>query len=264
MNRDKYHIIGQIQPGGWIEGGDSANWMGHKLAMSKDEYWSVEKYVKNFEREPGVWARHPYERPKSYAHFHNGIYDGNISRDQLTGIVHCLAVHRQYAALWRIVKSQAMRGFIFTNNTVRNGVDPSLGKKEKPGLLYFLGCVFGLVDNRKTPDLVLFDVWSVILRGFYPYSILLYPLIVVLDIHHLLNSVVVRNKSLEGSGDDVLSFLGKTFVSSRIMPTPLSWLANRITNADQITAKLKKYWCGWRANCDFTSVYKVWVDRYLR
>lgn len=263
MNRDEYHIIGQIQHGGWVEGGDSANWMGHKLSMTEDEYWSVEKYIDEFEIDHGVWVRHPYKKEKSFSDFYNGVYDGNISRDQLTGILFCLSTHRKYRALLSIVKTQAMRGFIFANNTVQNGIDPWKDMRANPGPLYFIKCMFGLVKNRKFPDLVFTDVWAMIIRGFYPYSFMLYPVLCIFDLHILINAVVVRFQSVEKS-DDVLSHLAKMITSARIMPTPFSWLACRISNSEKLVKKLTKYWCGWRGNCGFVPVYKELIDLYIR
>ena len=75
MTRDEWGIIGQVQPGGWVEGGDSASWMGHYLAMASDEQWRPDTFICHFEVESGVWVRHPEKRDGSYAWFHNGLYD---------------------------------------------------------------------------------------------------------------------------------------------------------------------------------------------
>lgn len=57
MNRDQYGIIGQIQPDGGIEGGDSACWNGHYTYYTGDDPID---FVKTFEVSPGGYVRHPY------------------------------------------------------------------------------------------------------------------------------------------------------------------------------------------------------------
>ena len=262
MNRDKHGIIGQIQHGGWVEGGDSLNWMGHYIALSEDPDWPISKYIYTFEVGDGEWVRHPYknESGPSYSHFSNGVYDGNASRDQMTGAIMALSINRQYRALYRIIIAQLKRMIFFCNNTVQNGVDPWVNFKERPGFVHFVGCMLGLVKGRKFPDIIFLDVWSMIVRGFYPYSIILYPLLLVFDLHILINSVVVRLQK----NDDIISHIAKCFVASKVMPTPLSWLANRVNSGDQLERKLRSYWCGWRDNCDFIPLYTKWMNKHIR
>lgn len=242
MNRDKHNIIGQIQNGGWVEGGDSAAFFGHWLSLGKDEHWTGDRYAEEFEVEPGCYVRNPYPdtSKEGWASFSNGVYDGVLSRDQLTGVLHVLCMHKKRKHILRFMWACAKRGFIFTNNTLKNGSDPRYGFIEKPGILFFLKCIIQKQPGRKWPDMILWDIWAMMIRGLFPYTIILYPLLIIFDLHTIIGALLVARESVE-EDDDVISHVGKCLVGMKIMPTPTMWIANRINSADDIMNKLERY-----------------------
>ena len=125
-------------------------------------------------------------------------------------------------ALARVMVQNLSRMFLFAYNTRTNGSKTA---------------------NWKMPDFTGFDILAMQLRGFGKASWLAWPLLVVLDIQNLVGVVLDRFQE----DDDVISMVMKYQVSRDFVPTPTSWLTSKLMDKEQVTAKLKQYWCGWRS-----------------
>lgn len=241
MNRDKYGIIGQIQGDGSIEGGDSACWNGHYTYLrGKDAV----PYVDTFEVSFGGYVRHPHPEMTNNgfgAHYEHP-WSGCISRDQLTGVLAGVIGEKNKLAMLRIMLNHALRGFLFSYNTIKNGRDPKTAK-------------------WKMPDITFMDIWAMMLRGFGPISWVFWPLLLVLDLHLLLGAVYDRY--FDNKEPDVINFLGKLFVSVDHVPTPVSKLALKFVNKENLLSRLREYWCGWRDNCEIVDLYEKKLDSLL-
>jgi hypothetical protein len=252
LTKDKYGILGQIQPGGWVEGGDSACWMGHYVYLTNSDF----PYVKTFEVKPGGYVRHP-DPMLTYNGFgahYKSPWNGCISRDQWTGVIGGLIRQKERMALLRLILHHALRGFLFSYNTIPNGQDP---KKTKFNLLKFFYRKKG-ENFYKLPDFTVFDIWATYLRGFGAISWILWPLLCVLDLHLLVNTVLTN---LEKDNDQI-NYTMKYLVAREFVPTPTSWLASKILNKDRLIDLLGQYWAGWRQQSDMVPFYRKALEKY--
>lgn len=223
INRDSYGAVGHLYPGIGIEGGDSASWTGH-LVFFTDEDFDFDF----FEVAWGGYVRHPIYHPvlNRGGSYYKDAWNANMSRDQLTGVIGARIRKKDYGALLRIIGHSALRGFIFAYNTVQNGLIP----EEAPW---------------KVPDLMLFDMWATILRGFGKASYLLHNLFVLLDLQMLLATIFFTNRSEK---DDQINYAMKLLISREFVPTPTSWISQKILNRDRIISNINRYWGPWRRN----------------
>ena len=243
MNRDKYGILGQIQPDGSIEGGDALNWECHYRYFTSEEMPPL--ILTWFNISSGAYVRHPSPNHTTYgfgAHYRNP-WNGCISRDQLTGIIGYLIKFKERRRLLQLILHHMAWGFLFAYNTIRNG--------DK--------------DHRwKWPDFTGPDIWAMELRGIarvVPGSIiLLYPILCLLDIHLLLNTLYVNRKE----DNDVLSFVMKLCVSLDYYPTPLSSLAGRLLKQYIMYRHLYHYWGLWRRQPEMASIHAQYLEKILR
>lgn len=233
LNRDEDGIIGQIQSDGSVDGGDSACWMGHYIYLTDDDF----PYVKTFEKGYGGYVRHP---KSGFATYYENPWNGNISRDQLTGIIGGLVRQKEYKALLRLIVHHGAWLWLFSYNTVQNGVDPK-------------------VAPWKWPDATLFDIWATILRGFGKFSWIFWPLLCILDLHMLVNTMIVNRSDK----DDKINYALKLMISREFVPTPTSWLSAKLLNKEHLISSLKEYWCGWRDNCDFVPLYEKKINSLI-
>ena len=228
---DSEGILGQVQSDGSIEGGDSANWMGHLVYLTN----SKTDYTYLFEVGFGAYVRHP--NPASTNHgfgaYYKDPWNGVISRDQLTGIIAALIAQKRYGAMLRLMGHHAARLFLFSYNTIHNGVAPATAR-------------------WKMPDLTLFDIWALELRGFGYLSWLFWPILLVFDIHLLLNTLFKLGKKQ----DDPISFAMKLIICKEHVPTLTSLLAWIICDREKLYKDIADYWGGWRASPDMTILYK--------
>lgn len=240
MHRDKYGIIGQIQPDKSIEGGDSACWMGHWVYLTDEQF----PYVKTFEVGFGGYCRHPHPEQtyNGFGAYYKNPWNGCMSRDQLTGTLLALIKQQEHAAMLRLFLQHACRGWLFTYNTIKNGSDPKTAK-------------------WKLPDLTVFDFWAMELRGFGKLSWIFWPLLCVLDIHLLLSAMF--DKYFDNDEPDVINAIGKLMVSREYVPTPVSWLATKFYNKQNLLKRLTAYWGTWRDNPEFIWEFKKKLDKVL-
>jgi hypothetical protein len=240
MNKDSNGIIGQIQPGNWVEGGDSACWMGHYVYLTGENF----PYVKTFEKGFGGYVRHPdpYATPYGFGAYYKNPWNGCISRDQLTGVILALIKQKEYMAMVRLMLNHSLRLGLFSYNTIHNGTDPKTSK-------------------WKLPDFTLMDIWAMELRGFGKLSRIFWPLLCILDLHLLVGTIYDR--LFDNKEPDVINFLGKLIVSREHVPTPISWFAAKCINKANMISRLKAYWCTWRDNADMLPLFEKKLDEIL-
>lgn len=243
MNRDKYGIIGQVQPEGWIEGGDSVCWMGHWLYLNGGvdpegkTVTNVDSFIKFFEVSFGAYVRHP-DPEMTYngfgAHYANP-WNGCITRDQLTGILAALVVGKKYTAMLRLIVHHMAWLMLFSYANIKNGRDPKIAP-------------------WKLGDPTVFDIWATQIRGLGPVAWLLWPLLCILDLHILISTVWTNYEP--DTENDVINHTAKLMIAKEHKPTPLSWLAWKLCDKKGLLRKLKLYWAGWRANPEYVELYE--------
>lgn len=224
--RDKQGFFGQIQPDGSIEGGDSLCWNGHWEYLNRDSQRPrriidmSQYYVGR-----GGFVRHPNPDAtfNGFGAYYKNPWDGVISRDQFTGLLCGLIAQNKRKLLLVVGLHWALRLFLFSYNTRKNGAPPG----ETPW---------------KIPDITGPDIWATYLRGFGVWSWLFWPLLCIFDLHLLIN-VLIHNFKKES---DVINFLGKLFVALEFCPTPVSLMAWEMLDKKQILLECRSYWIGWR------------------
>jgi hypothetical protein len=251
LHRDKYGIIGQIQPDGSIEGGDSSTFMGAHTYLTNSDF----PYVKTFEVSWGAYVRHP--DPKSTfngfgAHYRNP-WNGCMSRDQWTGVIGALIRQKERMALLRLIAHHALRGFLFSYNTIHNGTDP------KTYRFNFFRLFWQKEGYYKLPDLTLFNVWGMYLRGFGAFSWLFWPILCILDLHLLIDTIFSNKQD----DNDQINYALRMMVAREFVPTPTVALAVKILDKQHLLNMLKSYWCGWRDNCDMYPLYEKKIKELL-
>jgi hypothetical protein len=255
MHKDEYGIIGQIQPDGSIEGGDSACYHGHYIYLTNDKF----PYVKTFEAGFGGYVRHPIPKQtfNGFGAYYGGPWSGCLSRDQKTGVLMALIKQKQYGAMFRMLCNDALKLFCFTNNTLINGRDP---KETKFSLTKFF--YNPKKENYyKLPDFTFMDIWAMQLRGFGIFSWGFWPLLVLFDTHLLLN--VLFNRFFKKEEEIVLNLVGKLLVSREYVPTPISWLAAKAMDKEHTLKMLSQYWSGWRDLPEFVPLYEKKMKEVL-
>ena len=239
VHTDQYGIIGHAYHGqGGVEGGDSACWNGHYNYFSpvKDGV----KYVDTFEVKYGAYVRHPvpHDTFNRFGWFYKNPWDGNTSRDQLTGVLLGIIDEKNYGAMLRYFLHSALRLFIFAYNTRKNGETP----EDTPW---------------KMPDFLGPNMWQMMIRGMGPLGIILYPLLIIFDLQ-LLVDVFLINKT---DKDDVINFIGRLSVARDILPTPVGWLAVRLLKKDHVKSLVERYWVGWRDNPGMYDLHAQAIER---
>lgn len=240
MNKDKYGLIGQIQPDGSIEGGDTACWMGHYVYLTRYPI----NYVGTFEKGFGGYVRHPHpeQTNNGFGAYYKNSYNGCMSRDQLTGVLLAVIRQSEYMAMLRIILNHSCRLMLFSYNTITNGTDPNTAK-------------------WKLPDLTLFDIWAMMLRGFGKFSWVFWPLLCILDLQMLF--AAIYDRYFDNKEPDCINFVGKLLVSREFVPTPISWLTTKFVNKANLLERLTAYWSGWRDNAHFVDLFKSKLDKFV-
>jgi hypothetical protein len=254
LHRDKYGIIGQIQPDGSIEGGDSATWNGAYVYLTNSDF----PYVKTFEVSWGGYVRHPHPEQtyNGFGAYYANPWSGCMSRDQWTGVIGALIRQKERMALLRLIAHHALKGFLFTYNTIPNGQDPT---KTKFNLLKFFYRKKG-ENYFKLPDITLFNMWGMYLRGFGAFSWIFWPLLCVLDLHLLIDTVFSNKQD----DNDQINYALRMMVAREFVPTPTVALAVKILDKQHLLDMLKGYWCGWRNNCDMYPLYEKKITELLK
>lgn len=229
INRDSYGAIGHRRQDGSLEMGDSACWTGHHKYLGSN-HLSMRFFEKGF----GGYCRYPdkWGTDNAFGAYYKNPWQGCMSRDQLTGIIAGLIKEASITANLRFIIHHAFSGFLFSYNTIHNG--------KKPG-------------GYKLPDLTLLDFWAMELRMFGKFSWIFWPLLCVLDIHMLLNTIYF-NKHDEDN--DQINFAMKHFIGVEHVPTVISWLAWKMCNKDKLKWLLSLYWRGWRKQPGMFDLYE--------
>ena len=168
----------------------------------------------------GVFLRHS-----------NPDYDASdwdrMSRDQFQPMV-IAAGYMSRVELNKIFRGHLGRGFLFTNNTRRNGAT-----KKNHGLM-----VAGEVRNYnwKLPDLTGPEIWGNFIRAynFWP----LYPLLLLLDLELFLGALKWR---FYPSHNITMNHTLSLFQALDRMPTPLSILASYVMPVPRLVRLLGEH-----------------------
>lgn len=235
LNKDEYGLLGQIQPGGTIEGGDCLNWQAQIQYLDGDTLWEHKHFIKKFMISFGAFVRHfdPSRTTGGFGAYYKGPWHGCISRDQLTGALCLIIKNRDWISMTKVFIHASAWLWLFSYNTVHNGVNFNPKK-------------------WKLPDLTIMDIWSLYLRGFHLASWVLWPIYLIFDIWGVLQSI---HYNLVNSGDPI-SFAIKQIAKREHFCTPFSWIAWEIINKDKLKREIRAYWCGWRKNCDMYPYYE--------
>lgn len=275
---DDYGVMGQIQADGSVEGGDSLCWNGHAFVVGahveigkfvdyiNSRYHPVVMY-NNFFLCPFL-VRHPWSQSKHshFSSYSNGVYDGCLSRDQLTGFLGANAIHKTKVSNKMVgdwIEHYAFRGFLFTNNTIVNGADAYKHRAKRlvprhPGLKWFLKTIFTkpivgnfhadhperIIPLRKAPDLTLSDIWALTLRAYLTSwwsKALWYIPMCVFDLVTLVSTLTMFFK-IDNKKDDVMSHFTKSYVGMKVIPTPTMWLNWKMLDKEDMFKKLTSYW----------------------
>ena len=249
VHTDQYNIIGHAYHHlGGVEGGDSACWNGHYNYFSKNK--DGVDYVDTFEVKPGAYVRHPHQHPQfnRFGWFYGNPWDGNTSRDQLTGVLLGIIEAKDKGAMLRMIAHWALRLFLFAYNSRKNGQLPG----ETPW---------------KLPDFTGPNMWQMALRGFGVFSWIFFIPLCILDLHILIDTLIV-NKS---DDDDSINYFGRLAVSRNHVPTPVSWLALKLLDREHLKSLIRKYWGGladneleprhrWRDNPGMYDIHSKAID----
>ena len=210
----------------WHDGGDSGHRMGNFYTMTKaneilkafpeDEFLNQDpkNYVEALPQffQEGNFRRHP--DPKYwYSAWDRG------SRDLFAPNIIALGVLGLRAELKEAFIAHLKRGLLFTTNTRKNEWN---GPATKLPI--------------KLPDLTLFEYWSYYIRGFSLWP--LYPLLVVLDLEFFINAIIRRFDN----DNDVNNFITNAVYTRIKYPTPLSWLALKLTSRSDMYEKVDEYY----------------------
>ena len=255
---DELYLIGQIQDDGSIEGGDSINRMSHyhftiqankkigngalveQLPFNTQKRFEEDLELFECPDSKGNYRRHP---TNGWASFCGGTYDGNMSRDQSFPLIIAMAFMGLYKRLGMYFIRHLMRGFLFTNNTRKNGKDPDK-------------------TPWKLPDFTGPEFFSVYLRAIPALGYILYPVLCILDLE-LLVSAFVWSK-FRKDDDDIVNFCDSLIFANMRVRTPVSYLATKLVSKDLIINKLKSHWEGWRQSGYFVNLYQPLIERFVK
>lgn len=225
---DMYDLIGVYKPPGtvtdngstseaqgWVDGGDSCHftgiyyycfWLNPEFRFRPEYYGNIIGRLAAAEGNLrsksafGGYKRHPDSR-----YWYSD--DNRMSRDQATPLLASLAISNSKKSLARQLLHHAKRLFLFSTNTRRNGTTA-----DNHGMEYAPGRVYDY--SWKVPDLMIFDIWSIFIRGLNLK--LLYPLLLVADLQTYINArILLRNPT----DTDVANFFIKHSLSRKLLPT---------------------------------------------
>ncbi len=250
---DSYNMLTKVTgPSNPKDGGDSAQRIGmffsgvklldHFDLVVPSEYvdglQSYEDSISGLYNRYGVWRRHPDEN-RWYGEF------DRMSRDQSIGIIVSLGLYKKWSVLLlTFLNHLLLRGLLFMTNTRKNG-----STKENDGEEYSPGKLRNY--SWKLPDPTFLEYWGLYIRCL-PKSlgVILYPVLLLADTITLIGGLV-RNKN---DDNDVLNHCIVSVNASVNLPTPVSRLANKLTDWDKMEDKLNKYF-------DDTEppLHKIWI-----
>ena len=184
---------------------------------------SEEHYLKVMERlhvAPGVFVRHP--NPK----WDTSDWD-RMSRDQLQPMI-IAAGFWSRKELNKIARGHLGRGFLFANNTRKNGANKFTHGKDIGGEVRDY--------NWKFPDPTAFDIWGNFIRAYNSW--LLYPLLFLFDLELLGGSIIWR---FFPKHNITMNHTLSLMQARHRMPTPISWLSEKIMSFDRLIKLLGQH-----------------------
>ena len=95
----------------------------------------------------------------------------------------------------------------------------------------------------------------------YTLGYMLYPLVMLFDLETLFSSIFHRMGW--SNGDDVANHCAICIYGMQRIPTPIMYLANKINSYEDMMAKHKSYWGGWRQMEFFTSMFDRPMRKYF-
>lgn len=211
----------QIQDDGSIDCGDCVNWLGNYIYLTGKKLG----YIGFFEVSPGAYVRHPHRHKTNYGFgsYYNGIWDGCITRDQLTGIIAALIALENEKAIARLIYNHRQRGYLFSYSRVKRGED--------------------IRDNvRRFPDVTGPETWQMLIRASKKTGFMARLGLYICDIWMLLATIFDKYSDNE----DNITFLVQAMVSYEHGSTYISRFSKRIVSLAQQKDKLERYWCQWR------------------
>lgn len=244
--KDQYGIMGQPYSGG-VEGGDAVCWNGKLNYYSKKQHIPMDI----FEVKPGAYVRHPYPHPvyNRFGWYYKNPWDGNITEDQITGVIVGRIAEKDWKALWRIwFHSLAWLGWFVYNNR-QNGKEPGETKWKWPGAF-----------SPKTTQMM----WRGIVAftpGLKYFAFLYYVRFFLCDLI-LLFDVWYDN---DNPKDDRINDVDRLHVARSLFPTIAGrWAVNNL-DKEHLKSRIKIYWGGpdvpenggWRDN---PGMYKLMAD----
>jgi len=221
---DKNGLIVTLQG----DGGDSCANAGTVATLNPDAAVFLSDYV----RTQGFLVRHP-DATEWYGR------KGRFSRDQLVALL-CALVMRP-SKLWlksEVRRLHKERLFLFAWNTIRNFVyetEEEHKLKSTPDVPWNM--------SWKVPDFTGPEVWALWIRVYRLWY--LYPVLCVFDIETLIGSLDWRFRRKDRV---TRNHLLVTYVSTQVMPTPISYLSKMITPVQNLIER-------WSAHCKAVGEY---------
>ena len=226
---DQWGFIAQL-PAQDRDGGDTAQREGMLMLwahcalrvgkISQADYDQIQtRYLANYDKlragcMPGEITRHRGDTK---------WYDlkWRMSRDQWTPNVIASTFTKKHRLDW--ILGSFLRGALFTTNLIPNYV-----AKGDPGY------------KIKLPDITLLASWGYMLRyaGWAAW-----PLVCVTDLELLVNSILwyFRLKNSANTNTDILNHVNSLLQAKYACPTPVSWLARKMLNVDDVLGLLDRY-----------------------
>lgn len=231
--KDQYGAVGQPYKGGF-EGGDSASWSGIYYYLTKRTTFIYSRF---FQVKPGAYVRHPIKNGtyNMYGSYYKNPWDGNMSRDQLTGVMAGLINDNILVEKLKFSFHSLLRLFIFAYNNRENGVDPEKG-------------------SWRFPDLLGPASIATHIRMYKYLAIILNPILHILDIHLVLSTLII-NKTEK---DDCNNYFLRLQIARDISPTLTSRYAVSILDKKHLVGRLFHYWCFWRKQ---PGMYRLLQDK---
>ena len=132
----------------------------------------------------------------------------------------------------RMFLGHLKRGLLFTTNVRHNWVYPPEHPKYDPNS--------DLTYKWKLPDITILACWGYYIRSYKAWY--LYPLLLLLDIDLLINSLIWLYKFKHVPKDtDILNHTNSLLQAKWTMGTPISWLARKILKLDKVQDCLNRY-----------------------
>ena len=153
------------------------------------------------------YMRHP-DPSRWYGDIHRGWE--YFSRDQAVPLVLGMGLYKCYSELWGFTLEWLKR-FMWMTNYRENGSDPRKDRNRIPDFApQLLGCI---------------------IRSFYPYSLSLYPLLLITDLELLFSALIKvlgQNHMRKMLNGDQQNYTLRLIQAQYFLPTPLSALARWI------------------------------------